>query len=43
LTPGAGKGRFAARPYDKPEPVNLGSGFEISMKNLVGLIAKMTG
>lgn len=29
--------------YDGPEPVNLGLGFEISIKNLVKLIAKLTG
>jgi GDP-L-fucose synthase len=34
---------LAAERYDKPEPVNLGSGFEISIKDLVGLIAELTG
>jgi GDP-L-fucose synthase len=29
--------------YNKSEPVNLGAGFEISIKDLVGLIAKLTG
>ncbi|MFC1983976.1 GDP-L-fucose synthase family protein [Chloroflexota bacterium] len=34
---------LATEKYNKPEPVNLGSGFEISIKDLVGLIAKLTG
>jgi len=29
--------------YNKPEPVNLGAGFEISIKDLVELIVKLTG
>jgi len=29
--------------YNKPDPVNLGSGSEISIKNLVELIAELTG
>jgi GDP-L-fucose synthase len=29
--------------YEKPDPVNIGAGFEISIKDLVGLIAKQTG
>jgi len=29
--------------YDKPEPVNIGAGFEISIKDLVELIAKLMG
>lgn len=33
---------LAAERYDKPDPVNLGSGREISIKNLVALIAKLT-
>ncbi len=33
---------LAAERYEKPEPVNLGSGREISIKNLVTLIAKLT-
>lgn len=33
----------AAEKYDKPDPVNLGSGFEISIKDLVVLIKKLTG
>jgi GDP-L-fucose synthase len=34
---------LAAEKYNKPEPVNLGAGFEISIKDLVKLIAKLTG
>ncbi len=34
---------LATEKYNKPEPVNLGSGFEISIKDLVSLIAKLTG
>jgi nucleoside-diphosphate-sugar epimerase len=34
---------MAAELYDKPAPVNLGSGFEISIKELVELIAELTG
>ena len=33
----------AARNYDEPEPVNLGSGEEISIKDLVTLIARVSG
>jgi GDP-L-fucose synthase len=29
--------------YDKPEPVNLGSGMEISIRDLATTIARMTG
>ena len=29
--------------YDKPEPVNLGSGMEISIRELATMIAEMTG
>ena len=32
---------LAAEKYDKPEPVNLGSGMEISTKNLVELICEL--
>ncbi|MGI8550436.1 MAG: NAD-dependent epimerase/dehydratase family protein, partial [Dehalococcoidia bacterium] len=32
----------AAELYDDPEPVNLGSGFEISIRDLVALIAELT-
>ena len=34
---------MAAELYDGPEPVNLGSGFEIAVRDLVGLIAELTG
>ena len=34
---------LAAEKYDKPEPVNLGAGFEISIKDLVAIIVKLTG
>ena len=34
---------LAAEKYNKSEPVNLGAGFEISIKDLVELIAKLTG
>jgi len=34
---------LATEKYDKPEPVNLGSGFEISIRDLADLIAKLTG
>ena len=34
---------LAAEKYDRSEPVNLGSSFEISIKDLVELIAKETG
>lgn len=33
---------LAAERYDKPEPVNLGAGFEISIRDLVHLIAELT-
>ena len=33
----------AAEKYDKPEPVNLGTGKEITIKHLTTLIAKLTG
>jgi len=29
--------------YNKPDPVNLGAGFEISIKDLVDLVTKLTG
>lgn len=32
---------LATEKYDKPDPVNLGSGFEISIKDLAVLIAKL--
>jgi GDP-L-fucose synthase len=34
---------LATERYNKSEPVNLGAGFEISIKELVGLICKFTG
>ena len=34
---------LATERYNKPDPVNLGTGFEISIKDLVELIAKFTG
>jgi len=34
---------LATERYDKPEPVNLGSGQEISIKHLASLIMKLTG
>jgi GDP-L-fucose synthase len=34
---------LAAEKYNSPEPVNLGSGMEISIKELVELIARLTG
>lgn len=34
---------MAAEKYDQPEPVNIGSGMEISIKDLVHLITKLTG
>ena len=34
---------LAAERYNKSEPVNLGAGFEISIKDLVTLISKLTG
>jgi GDP-L-fucose synthase len=34
---------LASSSYSKPEPVNLGSGFEISIRDLVGLITRLTG
>lgn len=34
---------LAAEKYNKPEPVNLGSAFEISIKSLVDTVATVTG
>ena len=34
---------MAAENYNKPEPVNLGSSYEISIKELVEMIARLTG
>lgn len=33
---------MAAERFDRPDPVNLGSGFEISIKDLVALITRLT-
>jgi GDP-L-fucose synthase len=34
---------LATEKYNKPDPVNLGTGFEISIKDLVEIIARLTG
>jgi len=34
---------LATERYNKPEPVNIGAGCEITIKDLVELIAKLTG
>ena len=34
---------LATERYNKPDPVNIGAGFEISIKDLADLIAKLTG
>jgi GDP-L-fucose synthase len=34
---------LASEKYEKPEPVNIGAGFEITIKDLARLIAKFTG
>lgn len=34
---------MATERYDKPEPVNIGAGFEISIRDLVNLIVEITG
>jgi len=34
---------LATEKYNKGEPVNIGSGFEVSIKDLAGFIAKLTG
>jgi GDP-L-fucose synthase len=34
---------LAAEKYNKRDPINLGTGFEISIKDLVDIIAKLTG
>jgi len=34
---------LAMETYNKSEPVNIGAGFEISIKDLVGLIVELTG
>ena len=35
--------RLATEAYDGPEPVNIGAGFEILIRDLVELIARLTG
>lgn len=35
--------RLAAERYDSPEPVNLGSGYEIQMRKLALLVARVVG
>jgi len=34
---------LASEHYDKPEPVNIGTGSEITIRDLAGLIARLTG
>lgn len=34
---------LASERYNEPDPVNIGAGFEIKIKDLVGLIAELTG
>jgi GDP-L-fucose synthase len=34
---------LAAERYDQPDPVNLGAGFEISIRDLAELVAELTG
>ncbi len=34
---------LAAEKYDKPDPVNIGSGMEISIKDLVELVCRLSG
>ena len=34
---------LAAERYDKPEPVNLGAGYEISIRDLVALVKRLVG
>jgi GDP-L-fucose synthase len=34
---------LATEKYNKPEPLNIGSGFEISIKDLVEIIARLSG
>ena len=33
----------ATEKYDKPDPINLGTGKEVTIKELVNLVAKLTG
>jgi len=40
----AARGIFlATKFYDKPDPINLGTGFEISIKDLTAIIKRLTG
>lgn len=34
---------LAAEKYNKPDPVNIGAGFEISIEELTNLVMKLTG
>jgi GDP-L-fucose synthase len=34
---------LAAERYDRPDPINIGAGFEITIKDLVGFLVQMTG
>jgi GDP-L-fucose synthase len=34
---------LAAERYDSPEPVNVGTGIEVSIRELAGLVARLTG
>jgi GDP-L-fucose synthase len=34
---------LASERYDGPEPVNVGAGFEIRIRDLAGLVAELTG
>ena len=34
---------LATEKYDKPAPINLGAGFEIKIRDLVGLVVSLTG
>ncbi len=34
---------LATEKYDEPDPINLGSGFEISIRDLVNLVVRLTG
>jgi len=34
---------LAAEKYNKPDPINIGTGYEITIKDLISLIVKLTG
>jgi GDP-L-fucose synthase len=34
---------LAAERYDSPDPVNVGTGVEVSIRELAGLVARLTG